>query len=37
MRVLKRLGDRGLLRVDERHVIVPDVPALTRALEYEES
>ena len=37
MRVLKRLGDRGLIRVDEGHVIVPDVPALSRALEYEES
>jgi len=37
MRVLKRLNDRGLLRVDEGHVIIPDVPALTRALEFEES
>jgi CRP-like cAMP-binding protein len=37
MRVLKRLSDRGLLRVDEGNVIVPDVPALSRALEYEES
>lgn len=36
-RVLKRLADRGLLRVDERHVVVPDVKALSRALEYEES
>jgi len=37
MRVLKKLGDRGLIRVEERHVIVPDVQALTRAIEYEES
>jgi CRP/FNR family cyclic AMP-dependent transcriptional regulator len=37
MRVLRRLGERGLVRVEERHVVVPDVPALTRALEYEES
>ena len=36
-RVLKRLAERGLLSVEERHLVVPDVPALTRALEYEES
>jgi CRP-like cAMP-binding protein len=36
-RVLKRLSDRGLLRVEEGNVVVPDVSALTRALDYEES
>lgn len=36
-RVLKRLAERGLLSEEEGHVVVPDVPALGRALEYEES
>jgi hypothetical protein len=36
-RVLKRLGERGLLKVEEGHLLIPDVKALARSLEYEEA
>jgi CRP/FNR family cyclic AMP-dependent transcriptional regulator len=35
--VLKRFSDRGLLKIEEGHLIVPDQRALTRALEYEDN
>jgi CRP/FNR family transcriptional regulator, cyclic AMP receptor protein len=37
LRTLKKLEERGLIKVDVGHIVIPDAKALGRALEYEES